>query len=438
MRQKLINLIFFAKRASTNSQNIQLLSNPLLNSGNNAKPSIANTTNIDTLLVANESDVTNKPPMAPPEAVQDKVGFIFNNLSLSNMQVKSDELREVIKDEHWEWLAHYLVVKRVSIEPNFHTLYSQFIDTLKKEPLNNFILAETYRSIKILLRSDKNDQKFHDRALLKNLGSWLGLITLTKNKPILHRDIDLKSLIVEAFQKGQAELLFVVPFVAKVLESASKSKIFQPPNPWLFALLSVLVELHSEPDLKLNHKFEIEVLCKNLSLNINEISIKSTLRNFEVCEEQLTKRKDLLNKAVDSKASMLPPTQTPPIAQQQPTQPGQQVQPSAANPTFTPPAPKYKINDIKIQSLQSNSNLIYISNEVALLNALPALKTCVIPGLEKAVNEIMNLLLDKVVKISVSTAEPLIKKDFSLDPDENHMRLAARNMVANISSGNLS
>jgi CCR4-NOT transcription complex subunit 1 len=254
----------------------------------NQKPSIANTTNIETLLVANENDIK---PVAPSEAIQDKIGFIFNNLSLSNMQIKGEELKEVVKDDFWDWIAHYLVVKRVSIEPNFHTLYSQFIDTLKKESMNENILAETYRNIKVLLRSDKNDQKFCDRALLKNLGSWLGLITLAKNHPILHRDIDLKSLIVEALKKGQADFLFVVPFVAKVLEPASKSKIFQPPNPWLWSMLSVLVELHNEPDLKLNHIFEFEV-CKNLNLNINDIAVKGVLRNFEVVEEQLTKYKD--------------------------------------------------------------------------------------------------------------------------------------------------
>jgi len=216
--------------------------------------------------------------------------------------IKGDELKDVIKEEYWDWIAHYLVVKRVSIEPNFHTLYSQFIDTLKKESMNENILAETYRNIKVLLRSDKNDQKFCDRALLKNLGSWLGLITLSKNRPILHKDVDLKSLIIEAFQKGQAELLFVVPFVAKVLEPAGKSKIFQPPNPWLYSMLSVLVELHNEPDLKLNHKFEIEVLCKNLNLNINDISVKGCLRNYEIAEEQLTKLKDSSGTSAGAKA----------------------------------------------------------------------------------------------------------------------------------------
>jgi CCR4-NOT transcription complex subunit 1 len=435
------------------------------NRGNmNMKPSIANTTNIETLLVANENDIASK-PIAPSEFIQDKVAFIFNNLSLSNMQSKTDEIREVLKDEFWDWIAHYLVVKRVSIEPNFHTLYSQFVDTLKKDILNDHVLSETYRNIKVLLRSDKNDQKFSDRALLKNLGSWLGLITLAKNKPILHRDIDLKSLIIEAFHKGQPELLFVVPFVAKVLEPAGKSKIFQPPNPWLLSMLSVLVELHNEPDLKLNHKFEIEVLCKNLSLNINDIPVKCILRNYEIVEEQLTK--NILPSAGSGiqqipKAPDMVQLSNAPIAHIQSMGASQQVhsisQPSGetlsdlstvsqasnmqttqvSQPTTQQQpqmAPKYKITDIRLQSLQNNANLIYINPDIPLLNAQPLLRNLIIPTLDKAVNEIMPHLLDKAVKISVSTAEAILKKDFALDPEENHLRIAARSIVANMSSG---
>lgn len=39
------------------------------------------------------------------------------------------------------------------------------------------------------------------------------------------QDIDLKSLLYEAYHKGAQELLYVVPFVAKVLESCAKSKV---------------------------------------------------------------------------------------------------------------------------------------------------------------------------------------------------------------------
>ena len=40
-----------------------------------------------------------------------------------------------------------------------------------------------------------------------------------------HQEIDLKSLLYEAYHKGAQELLYVVPFVAKVLESTAKSKV---------------------------------------------------------------------------------------------------------------------------------------------------------------------------------------------------------------------
>ena len=443
-----------------------------------SKPSIANATNFDTLLVANENDVTSK-PVPPSEIIQDKIGFIFNNLSLSNMQAKGDELKDTVKEDFWDWIAHYLVVKRVSIEPNFHVLYSQFIETLKKDTLNQGVLSETYRNIKVLLRSDKNDQKFCDRALLKNLGSWLGLITLAKNKPILHEDIDFKSLIVEAFQKGQSELLFVVPFVAKVLEPASKSRIFQPPNPWLMTILSVLVELHNEPDLRLNHKFEIEVLCKNLLINITDISVKNILRNFEIIEEQLTKRKEagsastVLSSGVNSsnnvilsspqvniQSNVTPLTninniktnsqninninsQQLSIQTQQDAQQSsidnvtilQQMQVNNAQYSIQTPVPKFKLTDIKTQNIQSNSNLIFINPEIPLFNSQPILKSCIIPALEKAVSEIQHLLLEKAVKISISAAELLVKKDFALEPDEAKMLKAARSMIANMSSG---
>ena len=50
------------------------------------QPSIANTTNIDTLLAGTEG--TKEEIAVPPETAQDKVFFIFNNLSLVNMEQK--------------------------------------------------------------------------------------------------------------------------------------------------------------------------------------------------------------------------------------------------------------------------------------------------------------------------------------------------------------
>lgn len=63
-------------------------------------------------------------------------------------------------------------------------------------------------------------------------------------------------------------LIVVIPFVCKVLEQCSKSIVFKPPNPWLMAILKLLVELYHHAELKLNLKFEIEVLCKSLSIEL--------------------------------------------------------------------------------------------------------------------------------------------------------------------------
>lgn len=49
------------------------------------------------------------------------------------------------------WVSQYLVMKRVSIEPNFHSLYSNFLDTLKNPEFVKMVLTETYRNIKVEL-----------------------------------------------------------------------------------------------------------------------------------------------------------------------------------------------------------------------------------------------------------------------------------------------
>ena len=74
----------------------------------------------------------------------------------------------------------------------------------------------------VILQADKTSNNFSDRAILKNLGHWLGLQTLGKNKPILqkvskvtpqlyvvhsvmshHQNLALKDLVLEACEKGQ-------------------------------------------------------------------------------------------------------------------------------------------------------------------------------------------------------------------------------------------
>ncbi|XP_075998562.1 CCR4-NOT transcription complex subunit 1 isoform X4 [Genypterus blacodes] len=391
-------------------------------------PSI-NTTNIDTLLVA--TDQTER-IVEPPENVQEKIAFIFNNLSQSNMTQKVEELKETVKEEFMPWVSQYLVMKRVSIEPNFHSLYSNFLDTLKNPEFVKMVLIETYRNIKVLLTSDKAAANFSDRSLLKNLGHWLGMITLAKNKPILYTDLEVKSLLLEAYVKGQQELLYVVPFVAKVLESSLRSMVFRPQNPWTMAIMNVLAELHQEHDLKLNLKFEIEVLCKNLSLDINDLKPGTLLKDkdkLKCLEEQLSAPK----KEAKPPEEMLPVSTTDfvPFA----AAPSTPAATTTTSTTTGPPTPQFSYHDINVYSLAGLGPHININVNIPLLQAHPQLKQCVRQSVERAVQELVHPVVDRSIKIAMTTCEQIIRKDFALDSEESRMRVAAHHMMRNLTAG---
>ncbi|XP_067853724.1 CCR4-NOT transcription complex subunit 1 isoform X1 [Heptranchias perlo] len=384
-------------------------------------PSI-NTTNIETLLVATDQA---ERIVEPPENVQEKVAFIFNNLSQSNMTQKVEELKETVKDEFMPWVSQYLVMKRVSIEPNFHSLYSNFMDTLKNPEFNKMVLTETYRNIKVLLTSDKAAANFSDRSLLKNLGHWLGMITLAKNKPILHIDLDVKSLLLEAYVKGQQEMLYVVPFVAKVLESSVRSMVFRPPNPWTMAIMNVLAELHQEHDLKLNLKFEIEVLCKNLALDINDLKPGTLLKDKEKLknlEEQLSAPK---------RESKIPEELPVVVTTAAPVTPATTTTCTATG----PPQPQFSYHDINVYSLAALAPHVTVNPNIPLFQAHPQLKSYVRQAIERAVQELVHPVVDRSIKIAMTTCEQIVRKDFALDSEESRMRVAAHHMMRNLTAG---
>ncbi|VVC94202.1 unnamed protein product, partial [Leptidea sinapis] len=420
--------------------------------GLGSRPSIAKATNIDTLLTA--TDKTDK-LSAPPEAVQDKSAFIFNNLSQLNLQTKCDELKEILTEEFYPWLAQYLVMKRASIELNFHALYSNFLDVLKIKEVNRLVLIETYRNIRVLLRSDKGIANFSDRSLLKNLGHWLGMLTLARNQPILHIDLDLKVLLLEAYHNGQEHMLYVVPFVAKILDSCAKSSVFKPPNPWTMALMNVLAELHQEPELKLNLKFEIEVLCKNLSLDIQNLKPSLYLKDpdkVRTIEFQLSQSKDQAEAASPQQSSipvnqhLIQAAQLQGIPSQTPMLTVENLAGAAPTPTSDlndpamigidgTPQPRFNYLDVNVTTSSAFEQKISLNPHIILLQSFPHLKELVRPAIERSIQEWIHPVVDRSIKYALTTCEQLIRKDFAFDPDEVRMRNAAHHMMRNLTAG---
>ncbi|KAJ0836868.1 putative MIF4G-like domain superfamily, CCR4-NOT transcription complex subunit 1 [Helianthus annuus] len=259
---------------------------------------------IDTLLAASEDRET--PVEVPPSETRDKIVFLINNLSPANIEEKAKEFTDILAERYYPWFAQYLVMRRVGIEANFHSQYINFLEKTRSKQLNNEIVQATYENCKVifssvfictfkicsllevwrimlcgmqqvLLRSDLIKSSVEERKLLKNLGSWLGKLTIGRNQPLLAKHIDPKSLIAEAYEKGL--MIGVIPFISKILELCQSSVAYQLPNPWTTAILGLLVEVYLMPNLKANLTFEIEVLFKNLHVDIKEVKPTTLLED---------------------------------------------------------------------------------------------------------------------------------------------------------------
>ena len=217
---------------------------------------------------------------APSETMRDKIHFIFNNISAATYESKSMEIASMLREENIPWFASYIIEKRVSAQPNFHSLYLNILDMINNTDLDKSVLNSTYYNITRLLQSPTITTSTQERSVLRNLGMWLGQITLAKNKPILQRRLNLKNLLFWGFETGR--LIAVCSFVAKIVEGVKTSTIFRPPNPWLMALLGVLRDLYETDDLKMNIKFEVQVLCKNANIRIEDIPRTGELKSLHI------------------------------------------------------------------------------------------------------------------------------------------------------------
>ncbi|KAJ3762971.1 Not1-domain-containing protein [Lentinula raphanica] len=215
-----------------------------------------------------QPDVVNEAVTVPVEEISDKILFIINNLAPNNFSAKLEEMQSLFKDEYSRWFASYLVDQRISTEPNNHSLYLRFLDSLNRQKLSKYILHETFVKSASMLNSERALQFGTERTNLKNVAVWLGLITLAKDIPIKHKNISFRDLLIEGYESGRS--IISISFVCEVLEGCVHFK--------LMGVMSLLAEIYFFTDVKLKYKFEIEVLCTLLDINLDAVEPSTILR----------------------------------------------------------------------------------------------------------------------------------------------------------------
>ncbi|KAI0320504.1 Not1-domain-containing protein [Amylostereum chailletii] len=353
----------------------------------------------------------------PSEEISDKILFIINNLAPINIDAKLNDMQQSFQDEHARWFANYLVDQRVSTEPNNHQLYLRFLDALNRPLLHKLIVQETIIKSAAILNSEKTMQSSSERTVLKNLGAWLGSITLARNKPIKFKNLSFKDLLVEGYDSGR--LVVAIPFVCKTLEPASRSMVFKPPNPWLMAVMSLLVELYHFAELKLNLKFEIEVLCKSFSLDLNTIEATAILRHRPLADSLAGP--PLPETVADIDA--LPMGGYDPSAQL--SSDSQLLSLGATVTQESQRAVGAQMEAILTELAQH----VTINPQLAPLSSNATFKRTVQMAVDRSVREIIIPVVERSVTIAGISTRELVAKDFASEPNEQNLQQAAHRMA---------
>ncbi|KAL2868313.1 CCR4-NOT core subunit CDC39 [Aspergillus lucknowensis] len=338
----------------------------------------------------------------PNEEVQDKILFVLNNVSEQNIDEKLRDLTDVLQDPHHQWFASYLVEERAKLQPNFQQLYLDLLDRINDRILWTEVLRETYASVSKLLNSEATLGSSTERSHLKNLGSWLGSLTIAKDKPIKHKNVYFKGLLLEGYDSQR--LAIVIPFTCKVLVQATRSTVFKPPNPWLMDIIALLMELYLYAELKLNLKFEIEVLCKDLDLDHKTIQPSVIIRDRSaIIEDTLSTANipDGLEAFEDMSLTTI----------------GQGIRNERLSPAAI------------ISTLPSLDTILVLPSSASSMVDPNILRQIVHTAVERAIAEIITPVVERSVTIASISTVQLVSKDYSMEPDEERFRHAASIMV---------
>ncbi|KAK3679271.1 CCR4-NOT core subunit cdc39 [Recurvomyces mirabilis] len=341
----------------------------------------------------------------PNEDVSDGVMFALNNVSARNLEEKFRDL-DKLEERHHQWFAHYLVEELAKSQPNFQALYLQLLETFDRKVLWSEVLRETYVSCAKMLNAPSTMEHANERNSLKNLGGWLGALTLARDQPILHRNLSFRDLLIEGNETQR--LLVAIPFTCKALWHSRTSKVFRTPNPWLMELLGMLSELYHHFDLKLNLKFEIEVLCKDLGMDIKLIPETEIVRAGRPMPENNPLQPYVQDGGQDGFGDMhiMGLSKRPP------------------NERFSP--------DAVVQALPDLRSMLHIPTAAGTVTQ-PQLREIFISAAQQAIYEIIAPVVERSVTIAAISTSELIQKDFATEADIEKLKSSAYTVVKALS-----
>ncbi|KAK0407720.1 hypothetical protein QR680_003550 [Steinernema hermaphroditum] len=231
---------------------------------------------------------------APPAAIAEAVGFIVMELRHTNTETQVVQMASLMRMQppcFTNWLVHELL-RHIPDMTNHLSTYYEFFVALCRHDLGHcmeqMMREETYAYVKKLLnRQNCIISGFNDRQVLKNLGAWIGFMTVAKDYPIFDRELNIRELLETALTKGDTALCVVVPFVTRIMRSCRLSLLLSPDSAWSRSIIRILVAIHRCQPVKMNIKFEVALLLRAFGMNIEDVETEDCLDSARFTERRL-------------------------------------------------------------------------------------------------------------------------------------------------------
>ena len=228
----------------------------------------------------------------PSQKIIDNITRAFNLMNEQEMKNSIELTKSALEEDKntLTWLAN-VIVKRASTEFNHHQLFLKLLNAVDNKQLFANVLTNLYTLIKSTLETNKLNQNPSDgvKKTMRNLGTFLGILTIAENRPILAKDLDLKEIIVDAYSNGTVTLAILL--ICPLLRQISNSKIFKPKNPWVYAIFCLILELRGTPLIlsNLSLHYEINNLFEHLHLTAESFTATNILQMIPAIQHPIPK-----------------------------------------------------------------------------------------------------------------------------------------------------
>ncbi|KAI9268782.1 hypothetical protein BY458DRAFT_475511 [Sporodiniella umbellata] len=201
----------------------------------------------------------------PDDQMKDRLSAVVDSLVKDNIDIKAAELKVLLDPSYYPWFGRYVVSKAISSPTDFHRDFSMLLEFIGSKPLNIHILYATLSKIMMVLNYTHIPPTESEYSSSKNIGSWLGGLTLANDKPLLDKYMNIKTLMLQGFRTQRQSI--VIPMVCKILKQSLNGNVFLIPNPWTMAILRSLTEIYKLTNIESGVKDEIKTLLKDFSVN---------------------------------------------------------------------------------------------------------------------------------------------------------------------------